>query len=455
MAETHDLPCSGEVAWSQVAELVERHLGLHYLPARHGELERGIAAAARDFDQDGAAACAQWLLSNSWTNRHVDVLARHLAIGETYFFRDRGTFETIRDHVLPELLEARSDVRRLRVWSACCSTGEEAYSIAMLLRKSIPDIESWDISILASDVDPQALAKATRGVYGEWSFRDMPAVERAEFFSADGHGRYELDARVRRHVQFRRINLVGDAFPSTATGTEGLDIIFCRNVLMYFEQERALQVLGKLARCLRSDGWMFLNPVEVPHSGVDELTAVHFEKAIAHRKSPVFADDPVVFEAAKFAPAAFDARCVESPVAAARDQELPEATDLIRRARESADRGALEQARELCERALAADKLEASSHYLLANVLLELGLGEEAAGALRRTLYLQPNHALAHCTLGHLARKAGKSRDSMRHYRNALRAIDASAPQQIPNRFDGMDVARLAELIRGSMQELQ
>jgi chemotaxis protein methyltransferase CheR len=452
MADFGDAP-SVNATWAALAARVGQELGLHFPPARSADLERGITAAARAFGQPDALACARWLLTVPWTRQHVDVLARCLAVGETYFFRDRAAFEALETQILPPLLEARAAVRRLRIWSAGCSTGEEPYSIAMLLERAIPDIEAWNVAILATDIDPQALAKAAHGVYGEWSFREMPPNAREACFSRDARGRWEIAPRLRRRVEWRCLNLVREPFPSIENGTNAMDVIFCRNVLMYFEPERARQVMGKLAHSLRDDGWLFVNPVEVPHVSLPGLVPVHLDGAIVHRKRDAFPAQVASTPAPP--PEAPSTRYVPptAPQIVMQPEPAPDPDALSRRARECANRGELEEARAWCERAVAADKLNAHSHYLLASVLQELRLADAAASALRRTLYLEPRHVLAHYALGHLSRRQGRVLESARHFRNALRAIDAWAPDEAAREFDGMDVMRLAEVIRASMAQ--
>src|SRR5262249_44046280 len=163
-------------------------------------------------------------------------LVAGLTVGETHFFRNEPQFAALESHVLPELIARHALDRRLRVWSAGCATGEEAYSLAILLIRLLPDIAAWDVSVLATDVNEDALSRAREGVYGRWSFRGVPDHLPAEFFQADGE-RLSVRADVRGLVRFERLNLVGDAYPSAATGTVELDLILCRNVLIYFGPE--------------------------------------------------------------------------------------------------------------------------------------------------------------------------------------------------------------------------
>jgi chemotaxis protein methyltransferase CheR len=181
---------------------------------------------------------------------------------------------------------------------------------------------------------------------------------------------------------------------------------------------------------------------------------VQLDGAIVHRKrgperdaAPPAARLPFTARPAQIRVPRLEVRTPDPREAAA------DAATLVQRARDCADRGELEQARAWCEQALAIDKLDARSHYLLASVLQALRQTDAAANELRRTLYLEPRHVLAHYALGRLARRQGRAQESLRHFRNALRAIDAWAPEEAARAFEGMDATRLAEVIRASMKE--
>src|SRR5713226_6708028 len=184
---------------SQLSEFVAAQMGLHFPRERWRDLERGIGSAAREFDFKDAQECLQWLISSPLTRSQIGILARHLTVGETYFFREKRSFEVLEEHVLPELFRARGDADlRLRVWSAGCCTGEEPYSIAMLLDRLIPNPEKWSVTILATDINPRFLRKAAEGVYREWSFRDTPAWVRGRYFKRRSDGRFEIKPHLRK-----------------------------------------------------------------------------------------------------------------------------------------------------------------------------------------------------------------------------------------------------------------
>ena len=167
-------------------------------------------------------------------------MASYLTIGETYFFRVEPDFNALENHILPELIHLRKDTGKyLRIWSAASSTGEEPYSLAILVRKLIPDIKDWNITILATDINTRSLAKAEKGIYGNWSFRNNPEWLKKIYFTPLLDERYQINRNIKDMVSFFYLNLARDTYPSLLNNTNGMDIIFCRNVLMYFTPELA------------------------------------------------------------------------------------------------------------------------------------------------------------------------------------------------------------------------
>ena len=143
-----------EAKWSQLSQFVAQTMGLHFPPERSADLQRGVAKAARELGFEDTATCVDRLLSDLPTAAQVEVLASHLTVGETYFFREKKTFEVLAAEVLPEIIRSRRGrEQRLRLWSAACCTGEEAYSLAILLRETLPDYAEWHVTITATDIN--------------------------------------------------------------------------------------------------------------------------------------------------------------------------------------------------------------------------------------------------------------------------------------------------------------
>ena len=462
---------------SSLSEFVAIRTGLHFPPERWGDLERGIAAAAPDFDFPDGESCARWLLSaplpRRMNARNVDeILASHLSVGETYFFREKRSLEILVEQVLPQLMQARRYERRLRIWSAGCSTGEEAYTIAMLLDGLIPDLKDWNVTILATDFNPKFLCKAAQGVYGEWSFRDAPSWLRGRYFTGRKDGRYEILPRIRKMVAFSYLNFADDVYPSLSNNTGAMDIIFCRNVLMYFTSQRAKQVVGNFHRALVDGGWLIVSPAEASNTLLPSFAPVEFPGAVLYRKSadaalsvsPVSGSkqeesiswerSPEIVEVA--APATpHDAALFSVPEPVQKLAAQPDEREIPSlMTRNCANQGRLDEALEWCERAIAADKLNPTHHYLLATILQEQGRHDTAIQSLMRALYLDPDFVLAHFALGNLHQSQGRYRQAQRYFENTLLLLRRHPPDEPLPEADGLTAGRLAEIASALLESL-
>ncbi|HYS43651.1 MAG TPA: protein-glutamate O-methyltransferase CheR, partial [Geobacteraceae bacterium] len=270
---------------SQFSEFVTARFGLHFPRKRWRDLARKAVAAGEQFGYPDPSACIRWLLSTQLTRSELDTLAGCLTIGETYFFREQKSFDLLESQILPALISSRrGKEQRLRIWSAGCSTGEEAYSIAILLRKMIADLAEWHITILATDLNPFALGKAVRGEYSDWSFRGVPRGVKERYFTRNGEGRFEIAAAVRKMVTFAQLNLAEDPFPSLANNTNAMDIVFCRNVLMYFAEERMAKAVEQFHHSLVAGGWLLVSPCETSQTLFRRFETVSFHDAVMYRK---------------------------------------------------------------------------------------------------------------------------------------------------------------------------
>lgn len=451
------------ITWSRVSDFVADTMGLHFPPERLPDLQRGLAAAAVDLGFDDAESCADQMLAAAPSRDDLRVLASHLTVGETYFFRDEALFDRLSTTVVPALVRAREHQhgdRRLRLWSAGCCTGEEAYSLAILLHRVIPDLARWYVSILATDINLRFLRTATTGVYGEWSFRNAPAGFKERWFRPTSGGKYALVPEVKRLVTFVPSNLVDDTFPALATDTNAMDLILCRNVLMYFTPVQARKVVARLHRTLVDGGILAVSPSEVSSELFDRFTALSYPgvtlyvkegaKAASFPSSPSSAssaDDVVASDTHE--PAGQPLRVPPgAPAATAPSPHPHRSRDLSLQARTLANEGRLAEALDVCDRWIATDKVDAAGHYLRALVLLERGDFDGASDALQRAVYLKPDLATAHFTLGNLARGRGRADESARHFRNALDLLAGQRPDAILPETGGLTAGGLGEIIR-------
>ncbi len=184
-------------------------------------------------------------------------LAESVAVQETYFFRDKTVFDCFQTQVLPALLESRQASRRLRIWCAACSTGQEPYSIAMALSEASELVKAWDIEILATDFSEQALLTAGRGVYNQFEVqRGLSVTYLVKYFKRVTDG-WEISPELRDKVRFRHQNLMHNSMRHGV-----FDVIVCRNVLIYFDEATKRQVLSRLVQQVQPDGYLLLGATE-------------------------------------------------------------------------------------------------------------------------------------------------------------------------------------------------
>ena len=274
-----------QAVWAALSVRLAEALGLHFPPNRWVDLERRLETVAKVLGFEGLDQCVQSLVSGSWTKAQLQVLADELVVGETYFLRDKAMFGVISSRILPQLIQARRNKnQKLRFWCAACCTGEEAYSLAITLRESMPDLAEWDVKIVATDISSRFLGKAVEGVYGDWSFRNVPVGFQDRYFRRDGNGRYVLSPQIREMVTFRRLNLVEDVHPSRETRDSAMDMIICQNVLMYFSAAQIRKVVANLHEGLIDGGWLSVGASETAPNSYRQFRAVNFPDLTLYRR---------------------------------------------------------------------------------------------------------------------------------------------------------------------------
>jgi chemotaxis protein methyltransferase CheR len=455
-----DSPSSHEI--ERFRDGVARRLGLCFEESRSGvlaevlqrRLERtGLAAEAYLERLDSAASFAD----------EVRQLARELTVGETYFFRNIDQFHAVAQVVLPERLAARAATRTLSILSAGCASGEEPYTLAMIAREQIAD-PRWTVSIRAVDVNPAALEKAAAGRYSAWSLRETPPESHARWFRP--HGReVNIDPSIRDAVRFYERNLAAD--DPAVFAPETYDVIFCRNVIMYFTLETAQAVVARLSRALVPGGYLFLGHAETLRGLSHDFHLRHTHRTFYYQRRderaeargeggpPGAATERQVDDGAsswietiqrasdriralavgppvepygeappaarRLAPATPDLAPVMESLAQERFGEalgllhaLPSeaATDpdsLLLRAALLTHSGRLEDAERTCAELLGLDELNAGAHYLLA--LCREGRGDRAAAIDHDqvAVYLDPAFAMPRLHMGLLARRSGQA----------------------------------------------
>lgn len=466
---------SEDTAYDALLALVSARTGLTFPPSRRREAEASLRRAMR---RAKLSTPAELLIRLSADSQELDVVVAELAVGETYFFRDSAQFDIVRQKVLPELRRVREPDAIFRFWSSGCATGEEAYSLAILLEQEGLADQS---SILATDISRDALAKAEKAVYGAWSLRSDDGALAASYFHRKGE-RFALADHIRRRVRFERLNLVLDDYPSVTNGTAEMDLILCRNVLIYFDQDTVERIVRRLQECLAQGGWLILGPSDpIPPQciSVDPIVTpagIVYRRRMADWSRPASTQrapgrDPVaavVFSApdkvssepyepirdlageTHHAFAAGDyARVITLASKCVADPGIR-----ILQIRSLANLGNLAEAEIIASSARRAHPLNAELHYLHGVLLFGLERLDEAAAAIRRALYLDSGLIVGHMILGAILARRNDVEGARRAYRNALDLSSARPPDEILPLSEGEQAGRLAEAARAQLSLL-
>ncbi len=219
-------------------------------------------------------------LKRPGSQRLATRITEAMTINESFFFRDMTPFDNFRKVMLPHMLKERANTRRLRIWSAAASTGQEGYSLAIELLEQKSKIPGWKIEILGTDLSSEALAKATAGKYSQFEVqRGMPTAMLMKYFKQDGT-EWVVDPAVKSMVSFRHFNLLKDY-----RSLGNFDIVFCRNVLIYFDRETKSEILNRMAKQMAPDGYLVLGAAETIIGLSDEFEMVTGTRGLYQRRT--------------------------------------------------------------------------------------------------------------------------------------------------------------------------
>ena len=437
------------------------------------------------------------------TGETRDALITELTIGETFFLREKAQFDFLRDSVLPHMSSATGH-GRLRIWSAGCATGEEPYSLAILLREA-----EWPGTayIVGTDLASARLAAARRARYTDWSMRGVSDAVVSRYFERRGK-QLILNSAIRQAVDFRVLNLASEEYPSVESGLERMDIIFCRNVLIYFDSATVTAIASRLIDSLAPGGWLFLGasdpaiaelvPCEVVMTGAglayrrpEANAGIHHGapdvvfrspepwEEIAGRSGPSVPpwatadvasatgtleatiawaaeapDEPAPrdsYEAA-YEHADYDAAVRLARIAIDEGNDTEPAWLVI--VRSLANRGQLDAAAEACSTALEGNRLSAELTHLQAMLLAESGRHAEAAVVARRALYLNARYIVAHLALGDALSRTGDAASARRAFTNAVDLLKELAPDTPVAGADGAEALQLLRIARFRLDSL-
>mgnify|MGYP002629214676 CR=1 len=486
--------------------LVLQRTGMLFGIKRRNALGRGITMLCGKVAQNDLTRYFRMLEATETDSPLWDALIEELTVGETYFFRDENQIQALRQHLLPRIIAAHEKDRRIRIWSAGCASGEEAFTLSILLSELISDVDRWNICILGTDINKKVLNKGKVARYRPWSFRQTEPVFQSRYFRKKDE-EYEVIPRIRKTVHFEYLNLNEPVYPSLFTNTSAMDLILCRNVAIYYSEKVVRDVVKRFYQCLVTGGWLMMGAAEISIPVFDQYAYRVFSGGTVYQKSiepvtkpkpfhyrPVeemplspFQPDPspesMIFQeevtypppVIKNMPPPKSERYADSPENLTEEDFLEQGIDLVRRKRyeeakdlflrciaenpqdaESlyhlgrvhANIGQMEAARSFCEQAIEINPLKAEVYYTLGLIHQELGDNKGAMERLKRSLFLEPDFALAHVSMAMLYGQLKQKEKSDRHRRQAIDLAAALAPETVLPGTDDLTARTLLTMVK-------
>lgn len=445
------------------------HSGLHFERRNLKILERGVLNRMRVLKISTYLDYFNYLSRFHESRQELQKLLQFLTVGETYFFRYGAHFEALRTTVIPELIRRKGE-KRLRIWSAGCSTGEEPYSLAMTIMEALPDWQEWDIKVFATDINNRALNRSRDGVYSARALRVTEQHYLDRYFDRIGES-YLVRDEVKRLVVFSHLNLQTAQFPDRDGELSELDAIFCRNVMIYFSIATTRKIVEKFAATFHPGGYLFLGHAETmiqistSFERISQCGGFYYRQKIGQEISrkqpaiPVKERNPAGSGTARLlqtrhAPLP-PQRPVPPPVAAVQSvddeelyrsaQRLFDAEDfglaaqlLFKVLRQNpwhlgalvmqgfilANAGHFQDALAVCGDALAVDDLFADAYFLKGLVLEMSDRSMESVGEYQRAILLNMDFVMSHYNLGKLYFRLGRDREGVRELKNSLKLLE-------------------------------
>jgi chemotaxis protein methyltransferase CheR len=484
-APTNSIP---DDLYQRFSDLLLERCGLCFPDNRRVELEHGIRQAF------ASSTCAtldefyKMLKSPIEGPVQMDLLINAVTISESHFFRDAAQFNALYTHVLPQIIERKHGVRNLRIWSAGCANGEEPYSLAIMLKELIPNIQQWAITILATDINTFSLERARKGSFGEWAFREERAKQLRSLYFRKNDKRYELVPEIRSMVSFARLNLMDDAYPSFANNTANMDLVICRNVTIYFNVSVTRWVVDHFYNALTDGGWLVVGHSEPTLETYQKFQARNFPDTVLYQRlgQPGLRaiDTPPLGTTTILQKGGADIR----PIPASSPQHLipsqgatQKLSDLLEQAGSLLEYGRSEEACSLLLKLAAThptdstvslhlarahanlgnwleaekwarctfelDKLALEAYYLFALVMQHQGRLAEAIDAMKKVVYLDRLHILGHYGLANLYHESGLLPQAQKALENALKLLQPYPENEMVPGSQGITANRLKEAI--------
>lgn len=458
----------------QLNNSISKLYGIYFHEDRLNELQRAIQSTCRLLKIKNTDELISKIVSHSLSDIEQHTLIKQLTIGETYFFRDPIIFTQLKDVILPDVIK-RKGLENIKIMSIGCSTGEEAYSIAITIDRYIPQLKP---KIIGLDINEESIQKAKAGVYKKWSFRKSPKWLIVSYFEKTDENTYRINEHIKSMVEFYTINIADTNNPFSRL-FQTIDIVFCRNVIMYFSENVRRYISETIYKMLTDYGWLIVSPIEASPKIFAKFKTINTTKAILYQKAPeqipyqkathqihpnLEKEPPrflphknLVQKETTHQPSYHHLQTknkTDSPVLPS-DEHHINISDILDKAIKNANNGRFEEAENLLLNIVKIDNLNPETYFLLASIAEEKGDLQSAEDAIKKVIYINPNHPVAYFKLGNILMKLEKKHDALRAFNSALTLLNNHHKDMEIHGADGLNTERLREICQKMITEIE
>ncbi len=510
----HDNPCQKLLTPESeelIIHLIREMCGIKIFDHQMDKVRETICKSCKQLKFQDCESYIEDLKQQSFDSIIQEKLIAGITVGESYFFRDKAQMEYLKNKIFPSLIEKRREQGSLylRIWSAGCSDGQELYSLVIILHQLLPDLEDWKLHLLGTDINVDALSRAIKGHYREWSFRSIDDGIRNTFFSKKKNYRQIINS-IKKLTKFSYLNLYSDNYPSISSEINTMDLILCRNVFIYFDKATAEVVMKKFSQSLVPGGYLLQSASDLQDVKINDFkyhyvdsTSFYIKKEIPEEyqfSNIVEAQDPsdnnesavdkteIIYDEHKFTPPEITTNREETPQEIIINQMTPledmkkcyssiiellatekwsEALMLIDKRIESGDDNSMiwqfkaktlanlgqsEIALKAIELSIKHEPRDKHSHFIKALIHMEFKDLKAYEDALRRTLYLDRHFLEANYHMGLLLLSQGNQNKGILYMKTALDIAENEDPFRHLHDSAGMSHGRMATILRSELK---
>lgn len=421
----------------QFSRFIETTFGILFSIDKRRDLLKIVREINKELGYDDEASLIEHFVKDTLVDSELELLAEFITIGETYFFREIAALKAFENEILTLIMKNKFNKKRhIKIWCAGCASGEEAYTIAMILDGNKSLLKDWKIEILATDINMKFLQKAETGLYTKWSFRDLPKYLTGKYFTQHNENSFEIIPEIKRMVDFSQLNLILEKSILQSDKFSNIDIVFCRNVLMYFSPENIGKTVEKFYQSLTYDGWLAVSQTELSQEYFNNFRAIYFHNAVIYKKL-ISAEKTTI-----------------KPLSNKKHNQKKVSNTNFEQATISANQGDLNGAEKYCLEALKTDGFNSHFLFLLATILKEKGNLDESVTAFRKVVFSDKSHVLAYYNLGNIALTKRQNKEADKQFKLALYYLNNLDPDKILDDSGEMHAGKLIQLIESQIEKI-